>query len=258
MKFLYLMVKTHNDTGKKYLCKKETDNDDKAIKYCGSGLKWKQHIKEFGNYISTEILYKCSTEQKSEFRKIAIKYSFDLNILNDPIWMNMIIEEGQGGSTASTNGSKGKKWIYKGEKRTLVSKDVLDEYINNGWLVGFPEYFIKSMSDVRKGKPAHNKGKKMKLPHEYKIKSPRKKYYVTKSPYTSEMRSETSKKCLNRPEVIIKFKMPRKPLITAQNVNTNEIRTMGRKEWWDFDKINYKRLLKGKTYKGWKMITSII
>jgi hypothetical protein len=75
--------------------------------------------------------------------------------------------------------------------------------------------------------------------------------------YTSKMRSENSKKCLNRPEVKAKFKCPRKSLITAQNIYTQEMKTMGRHEWWIFDKINYKRLLKGKIYKGWEMVDPV-
>ena len=59
MKYLYLMIKTHNLTGKKYLCKKLTATDKKAIKYSGSGLIWKPHLKEHGFNFTTEILYKC-------------------------------------------------------------------------------------------------------------------------------------------------------------------------------------------------------
>ena len=247
------MIKTHNVTGCKYLCKREADNDRDAIRYSGSGLKWQQHLKKFGKDLSTEILYICPTESKEEFRTIAIKYSRELNILQYP-FLNMVFEEGQGGSRKETNGTHGKKWIYKGETRTLITIDKLDEFIKNGWTQGFPDSFIKHMSIIRKGRPAYNKGKKMKLPHEYKSKQSKRKYYIPKLPYTSEMRSAVLKECLNRPEVISKFKAPRKPLVTAQNLKTGEIKTMGRHEWWKFDKVNYQRLLRGRQSKGWKMV----
>ena len=53
---LYLMIKTHNVTGKKYLCKKQAETDVDAIKYTGSGLRWKPHLKEFGKNLYGYIL----------------------------------------------------------------------------------------------------------------------------------------------------------------------------------------------------------
>lgn len=255
---LYLMIKTHNITGKKYLCKKQAETADDAIKYTGSGLKWKPHLKEFGKNFSTEILFSCPVENKKEFRDIAIDYSYKLNILNDPTWMNMILEDGGGGSTPETNRSKGNKWIYKDEQRKSVCQDVLKDYLSNGWTLGFPEKFKKLMSKNLKGRPAHNKGKKIKLPHEYTSKIYRKKYnpngVIKSNRYTTEIRRLTAKECLNRPEVLSKFKQPRKPLITAKNIITNEIKTIGRKQWFDVHQVDYRKLLKGYTSKGWKLV----
>ena len=65
---------------------------------------------------------------------------------------------------------------------------------------------------------------------------------------------DVAKECLNRPEVLLKFKQPRKPSITAKNVATNEIKTLGRRQWHDVHQIDYRKLLKGYTSKGWKMV----
>ena len=250
--YLYLMIKTHKLTGKKYLCKKQTTSDDRAIKYCGSGLKWKQHLKEYGKDVDTQIIYKCSIENKYEFRKIAIDYSQQFDIVNSPDWLNVIVEEGQGGSRTETNGTRGKKWIFKDNERKLVSVDDLESYINSGWQIGFPEHFNKLMSDIRKGKPAWNKGVQMKLPEQYKSK---KKYkYIPKKKLTSEQRSLISKEILNRPDIKAKFTQPRKPLVTAQNISTCEIKTLGRYEWYKQHRVNYKRLLKNINSNGWKMV----
>lgn len=250
--YLYLMIKTHKLTGKKYLCKKQTTSDDRAIKYCGSGLKWKQHLKEYGKDVDTQIIYKCSIENKYEFRKIAIDYSQQFDIVNSPDWLNVIVEEGQGGSRTETNGTRGKKWIFKDNERKLVSVDDLESYINSGWQIGFPEHFNKLMSDIRKGKPAWNKGVQMKLPEQYKSK---KKYqYIPKKKLTSEQRSLISKEILNRPDIKAKFTQPRKPLVTAQNISTGEIKTLGRYEWYKQHRVNYKRLLKNINSNGWKMV----
>lgn len=252
-KYIYLMIKTHKVTGKKYLCKRETNTDKSAIKYKGSGLRWLRHLKIHGKDLDTEILYKCLYEDKNIFNTIAMVYSNKLNILDNQEWMNLVVEQGQGGSQKETNGTRGKKWIYKDNKRTLVIIDKLDEYVKNGWTIGFPPEFRKLISEQLKGKPSPNKGKRMKLPHEYTSKK-NKNYYFKRPPYTSEMRSIILKECLNRPEVLEKFKKPRKPLITAQNIKSEEIKTMGRHAWWNFAQVNYKRLLKGGTSKGWKLV----
>lgn len=250
--YLYLMIKTHRLTGKKYLCKKQTTTDEKAIRYYGSGLKWKEHLNQYGKDVDTEIIYKCPVENKYEFRKIAIDYSKKFDVVNNTDWLNVIVEEGQGGSRTETNGTRGKKWIYKNDKRKVVSVNDLESYINSGWQIGFPEHFCKKMSDIGKGKPAWNKGIRMKLPDEYKS---RKKYqYIPKKRFTSEQRSKISKEFLNRPEVKAKFIQPRKPLVTAQNTSTGEIKTLGRSEWYKQHRVNYKRLLKQKQSNGWKMV----
>ena len=250
--YLYLMIKTHRLTGKKYLCKKQTTTDEKAIRYYGSGLKWKEHLNQYGKDVDTEIIYKCPVENKYEFRKIAIDYSKKFDVVNNTDWLNVIVEEGQGGSRTETNGTRGKKWIYKNDKRKVVSVNDLESYINSGWQIGFPEHFCKKISDVGKGKPAWNKGIQMKSPGEYKS---RKKYqYIPKKRFTSEQRSKISKEFLNRPEVKAKFIQPRKPLVTAQNTSTGEIKTLGRSEWYKQHRVNYKRLLKQKQSNGWKMV----
>ena len=250
--YLYLMIKTHRLTGKKYLCKKQTTTDEKAIRYYGSGLKWKEHLNQYGKDVDTEIIYKCPVENKYEFRKIAIDYSKKFDVVNNTDWLNVIVEEGQGGSRTETNGTRGKKWIYKNDKRKVVSVNDLESYINSGWQIGFPEHFCKKISDVGKGKPAWNKGIQMKSLGEYKS---RKKYqYIPKKRFTSEQRSKISKEFLNRPEVKAKFIQPRKPLVTAQNTSTGEIKTLGRSEWYKQHRVNYKRLLKQKQSNGWKMV----
>ncbi len=97
--------------------------------------------------------------------------------------------------------------------------------------------------------------KKLKLIDQYSSKVSKKKYGIPliKKNYTKEQRSLNSKNCLNKPEVLEKFKKPRKPLITAINVNTNEIKTLGRKQWFDVYQVDYRKLLKGYTSKGWKI-----
>jgi hypothetical protein len=94
---LYLLVKEHNLTGLKYLCKKSAHSFDECVKYKGSGTYWKKHLAKHGNDVSTTCLF--VTEDKQEFKKIATKYSKEYDIVNSKQWANLTIEEGQGGNT---------------------------------------------------------------------------------------------------------------------------------------------------------------
>ena len=53
----YLLLKTHNKTGLKYLC--QTKKKD-PIKYSGSGTRWLRHLKKHGFDFETKILGKFS------------------------------------------------------------------------------------------------------------------------------------------------------------------------------------------------------
>ena len=94
---LYLLVKEHNLTGLKYLCKKTAHSFDECEKYKGSGVYWKKHLIKYGNNVSTTCLF--ITEDKEEFKKIATEYSLKFDVVNSKEWANLIIEEGQGGNT---------------------------------------------------------------------------------------------------------------------------------------------------------------
>jgi len=53
-------------TGLKYLCKKVTTSDSKAISYLGSGTRWNNHLKVHGKHINTEILAKYNLDKIEE------------------------------------------------------------------------------------------------------------------------------------------------------------------------------------------------
>jgi hypothetical protein len=54
-------------------------------------------LKQHGKDIKTTILF--STENKTEFKKVATEYSLKFDVVNSKKWANLIIEEGQGGNT---------------------------------------------------------------------------------------------------------------------------------------------------------------
>lgn len=84
-----LMIKTHNITGKKYLCITKRQNYEK---YTGSGVNWKKHIKKYGNNISTELIY--TSDNYEDFLEMCIHYSNYFNIVDSNEYLNMIPEFG--------------------------------------------------------------------------------------------------------------------------------------------------------------------
>lgn len=92
-----LLVKRHNTTGLKYLCK--TTKED-HVSYHGSGVYWKNHINKHGKDISTELIFQ--TEDMKEFKEVALEYSRKLNIVESSDWANLIEENGAGGKTSGS------------------------------------------------------------------------------------------------------------------------------------------------------------
>jgi hypothetical protein len=121
----YLMIKTHNITGLKYLCysKKKLEH---LHSYTGSGKFWLKHIKEHGLDFSTEIIFQ--TEDYQEFKKFATSLSIELNVVESAAWANLKLEEGDGGDTVSN-----KMWITNetNDKYILKTEDVPE-----GWRKG--------------------------------------------------------------------------------------------------------------------------
>lgn len=97
VKYLYLMVKKHKLTGLKYLCKKITHSDKKAINYLGSGSYWRNHINKNGKLIETEILIKLPITDIKKFELLCLEFSEKFNIVESDEWANLIPENGRQG-----------------------------------------------------------------------------------------------------------------------------------------------------------------
>ena len=116
----FLMVKTHNKTGLKYLCQTKRKN---PFKYSGSGMKWRQHLKKHGENIKTEII--GIFETKEELREAGIHYSNLWNVSSSKEWANLKIEEGDGGDVSHLDSWKNgmtKRRSYKGKNNPNYGK----------------------------------------------------------------------------------------------------------------------------------------
>lgn len=152
---LYLMVKTHNKTGLKYLCKTVQD----PFLYKGSGKYWLLHLKKHGTDVKTEILLETTNEK--ELIQKGIEYSILWNVVESEEWANLRIEEGDGGATVTS-----KKWITNGEKEYYISSiDILPA----GWYYGRVNKKIFKNSVPPKPLPENNIIPKIKKTQKSKV-----------------------------------------------------------------------------------------
>lgn len=92
MAIYYLYVKTHLNTGLKYLG--QTRSKD-PHKYPGSGKHWSAHLKKHGKNYTTEILRECLTTD--ELAQWGQYYSKLWNVTESKEWANLKPETGEGG-----------------------------------------------------------------------------------------------------------------------------------------------------------------
>ncbi len=120
-----LLLKTHNKTGLKYLCK--TVKDD-WVKYTGSGKYWLNHLREHGRDISTELLYE--TDDFHRFKDVAIIESIKRDVVNSKEYANLMVEKGDGGFISAPwlgkkrpNMTGNRNPAKRSEVRKLISKN---------------------------------------------------------------------------------------------------------------------------------------
>ncbi len=104
---IYLYVKTHLDTGLKYLGKTEGKRQD-PFRYKGSGKYWIRHIKQHGNNVWTNIVYQSNDSE--EIKKMGLYLSNLWNVVESKEWANLKPESGDGGFAGEEPWNKGKQF----------------------------------------------------------------------------------------------------------------------------------------------------
>ena len=117
MTIYYLMVKTHNITGLKYLC--QTKRKD-PHKYLGSGTRWWNHLNKHGKTITTEIIRECETHE--ELTYYGLQYSNLWNVVESDEWANLKPESGTGGMASGENNH------FYHKKHTDKTKELMREH----------------------------------------------------------------------------------------------------------------------------------
>ena len=96
----YLYIKTHNQTGLKYL----GQTSQNPYEYKGSGIYWKSHLQKHGKDISTELI--AAFDTKDDLKIAGQFWSKHWNVVNSNEWANLKEETGDGG-----------RWYYTEEQR---------------------------------------------------------------------------------------------------------------------------------------------
>lgn len=94
---------THNVTGKKYLGQTTRD----LSVYKGSSVSWLEHLKEYGDDYTTEILFESNDPE--HFKQVCKQYSEKFDVVNNPEYFNLCSEYGGSlGDKANPNYKNGK------------------------------------------------------------------------------------------------------------------------------------------------------
>lgn len=149
IKYLYLMIKTHKTSGLKYLCKKTTNSDKKAILYKGSGKYWKRHLKIHGREVDTEILVKYPLNNINAFSKVCLEYSNIYNVVDSDDWANLIEENGLTGAVVGINNPSKRADVNFKKSKSLTGKYCGEKGLFYGRKHTMET--IKKISDANKG-----------------------------------------------------------------------------------------------------------
>jgi hypothetical protein len=167
---IYLYVKTHQNTGLKYLGK--TSSKD-PYSYPGSGKRWRSHLDKHGYSFDTEIL--LESEDPVKIKEAGLHYSKIWNIVEDVQWANLKPESGDGGTFNHTddskkkigNASRGRPSLYKGMSYEEIQKDSnkAKERIENHkkWMLENNPYRGKHHSEDTKEKMKESASKRLTL-----------------------------------------------------------------------------------------------
>lgn len=100
MQKIYLYLKTHRQTGLKYLGKTVQD----PYEYRGSGTRWRRHLNKHGNDVDTKVLFESTDPLK--IKQQGLYYSQLWNVVDDQTFANCRPESGDGGDTSQCNAYK--------------------------------------------------------------------------------------------------------------------------------------------------------
>jgi hypothetical protein len=165
MQTTYLYIKQHSVTGLKYFGK-TTKND--PVKYLGSGIHWKRHIKKHGiEHVKT--LWYQSFDSEESLVEYATKFSQQNNIVESKEWANLKGENG-------LDGGFDKGWWSEKQK------DHISQLQKERWANGVYDREKLRLSRIGFKQPESQKQKVAdKLSKEWSVTSPTGEHIVIKN-----------------------------------------------------------------------------
>ena len=145
-----LYIATHNITGKKYFGKtiRWFTKEDLHKNYRGSGVYWSKHKKKYGEKDVTMEIYRiCSLNESDEdyVVPIALKFSYENNIVKSEDWANGKLEDGLDGGSI-----KGELHPCYGTNISQHHKDIIST-THTGKIVS--EETREKLAECKRGKP---------------------------------------------------------------------------------------------------------
>lgn len=122
----WLYIKQHNVTGLKYFGK-TTQKD--PIKYKGSGVRWRNHLKKHGEDVTT--IWVQLFEDKQNLTEYALKFSIENNIVESLNWANLKIEDGLSGGRDSKHSDESKRKMSEARKKQVFSEETKRKISNS-------------------------------------------------------------------------------------------------------------------------------
>jgi len=155
MSIYYLYLKTHNQTGFKYLGRTVQD----PYKYKGSGTLWLRHIDKHGYDVTTQILKECSN--LDEVAEWGNYYSKLWNIVESKEYANLMAENGDGRGVGYKMSAGVKEKVIKNLRKPGVPLSESHKQAISKSLKGrkMPEEQRLKCSESHKGQIPWNKGK---------------------------------------------------------------------------------------------------
>lgn len=153
----YLYIKQHAITGMLYFGK--TTQAD-PIRYRGSGLYWKSHIKKHGLSHVVTLWYDIFNDVES-LMTFSKEFSTSMNIVASPAWANLVEETGIDGGTVGRTLSdevklkislSGTGWKHTDEARKKISSAAKTRVVS--------DQTRKTLSEVRRGTQKSDRMKK--------------------------------------------------------------------------------------------------
>jgi hypothetical protein len=148
MKNFVLYVKTHLDTGLKYLGQTSNANPHK---YTGSGKYWLRHIKQHGKNWETEILHE--SQDKKEIDTLGIYYSQLWNVVESSDWANLKPESGDGAASGEHNPMRNSNILAK--QQSIVNDPAIKEKHKQATIKAMSDPLVKAKLKAQRNTPEY-------------------------------------------------------------------------------------------------------